>query len=347
MASLTEAEKAWKQGEKLSKKTVFHKPKWREAGDAFDKASMIYTRYNNPLRSAEASIEAGRCYSTGDMPLAGADKYERAANMLCPRGKPCLNTKLASEAYCKAGMCYAMGGNQKRCSQMLIECAKCLKNESPDEAIDKLKDAIEIFISEDRAVYTVDVFELMLSIQLENIGNGKETAPNCTKCGIPAAIETLKTMEGIFEQLRQPHNIRRAVLAEICLLCYQGNVGMAEEMALSVPDMRELESEAGLAIVDAAKEEDEVLWKKALRHNGMMSMWTSVFKVLGTCHFDDSQKKKKSQVHATTNGMTFSTGGQNMESQPATGTRFSAGMADIDSEEDEDEDGGVDDSYSL
>lgn len=345
MASLTEAEKAWKQGEKLSRKTTFHKPKWREAGDAFDKASMIYTRYNNILKSAEASIEAGRCYSSGDMPLAGADKYERGANMLCPRGKPCLNIKLASDAYCKAGMCYAMGGNQKRCSQMLIECAKCLKNESPDEAIDKLKDAIEIFISEDRAVYTVDVFELMLSIQLENLGDGKGNLANCTKCGIPAAINTLKAMEGIFEQLHQPHNIRKAVLAEICLLCYQGNVKMAEEMALSVPDMRELESEAGLAIVDAAKEEDDVLWKKALRHNGMMSMWTSVFKVLGNCHFEDSQKKKKPQVHATANGLTFSAGTQSMDSQPATSSRFSANMVNIYSDEEEDD--RADDSYSL
>eukprot|EP00163_Fabomonas_tropica_P022003 TRINITY_DN3835_c0_g1_i3.p1 TRINITY_DN3835_c0_g1~~TRINITY_DN3835_c0_g1_i3.p1 ORF type:complete len:289 (+),score=62.18 TRINITY_DN3835_c0_g1_i3:117-983(+) len=233
-----------KKGVGLTKKTLTRwKPDWDNAAQAFEQAATCFKNGKAWDKAVEASRQGSNAHYKCENLYASARMMENAGTMC--REIP--DFDLMVKSYQEASMIYRESGNGSKAAEMLSKAGTNITDADPAKAVELLLSATEIYIEEEKEIYSNDTFKRAIALMCRNEMWDK-------------AIETLQTQAKIYEKLDSIPNQHKAYLSIIVLYLHQNDYEGADrafqEFLSNTGFTQSEEGKVGIELLDAWEKRD-------------------------------------------------------------------------------------------
>ncbi|KAJ4458289.1 putative inositol 5-phosphatase 1 [Paratrimastix pyriformis] len=211
-----EADNEMKEGIKMMGTTLFRwKPDFDTAKDHFDRAAVCYKTANLPDKAIEAYKRASEACYKGEryrlFPLKRQRNLEKAAVLASTTER----APQAAALYTQASRLFRENANPDKAAEMLMKGARSLEQSNPEEAANLVNQAIEVYETEDRDVFSEDAFRLLIAIEMR--------AGRVQEC-----IGVMRRRLEMCVRLGRLENAYKCVLGMVCMHLHLGDTVAAQ-----------------------------------------------------------------------------------------------------------------------
>jgi len=252
MAKLADAQKTFKEGEKLVTTGLFRwTPDYENGSTTFEVAGNLFRDAKEFSKAAVAFKKSGECYEKLNVPFKAGQKYE-AASTLYKQGK---DLDLAFDLAQKAAVCFQMHGSSDKASETFLNASKIAEQSGQiDKAIEIALQSIDLLETDGKHLFVPSNYRCATALLIKN---GR----------IEQALALYKRQIKVHDRLTQTEDTMKCCLCIIVLCLFRDDfVGADKAWSEAVNEYAQfVSSDCGIAaqrLLDAYEKKDVETLKK-------------------------------------------------------------------------------------